>query len=66
MNTGDMDTCKHASLKRLLETTRRYLFSDQEGPSDVADPAKTACSISTIEQHRRNGADKAEPGAVGA
>lgn len=37
MNTGDSNTFKQAHLRAWLETTRHYLFSDQEGLADATD-----------------------------
>lgn len=36
MNTGNTDKFEHAHLEQWLETTRHYLFADQESLSDAA------------------------------
>lgn len=39
MNTGNTDKFEHAHLEQWLETTRHYLFADQESLSDAAGKA---------------------------
>lgn len=60
MNTGNTGKFEHVYLEQWLETTRHYLFADQESPVNAASSPAAASSLSAIGRHQQNAASMAE------